>query len=83
MMPVCYLLMLFVLHSHQVSDDSDVGEHPLECLLSVKNKRLVMVTNTRFTVIASVYYSTVLAAHLCREAVLVQAVLLFVAADTC
>lgn len=73
--------MLFVLHSHQVSDDSDVSEHPLECLLSVKNER--MLTNTRFTAIASVYYSTVLAGHLCREAVLVQAVLLFVAADTC
>lgn len=38
--PVWYLLMLFVLHSHQVSDDSDVSEHPLERLLSVKNKRL-------------------------------------------
>lgn len=42
-----------------------------------------MLTNTCFTVIASVYYSTVVAGHLCREAVLVQAVLLFVAADAC
>lgn len=28
-----YLLMLLVLHGHQVSDHSDVREHPLESLL--------------------------------------------------
>lgn len=33
---VWYLLMLFVLHSDEVPNDGDVGEHPLERFLLVR-----------------------------------------------